>query len=280
MPITAQPEPAREAPVVPVAQIATSAPPTCSPFDWAPRVLRPLLKAGRLAAAAQPDHAGAEQGAFESQCQDSPDGASGRSPSSVQIDGVQLSVATSAPAGKTGRGWSGNQCTLRVQLADGAGKPVELGAPALPPFNSVGAVVRQGSAAWLSLTFNGYTKEFPGGGNRVVALDLCEGRVVWQSPNSTSNGGLLLLDDYLIAPYGFTSERRSLFVLDAHSGRLVQQLPVIENICPSTRWAPNWKRGERCDAPGQKVGAANNPRIEGGLFLVDTNTGSASFQFE
>ena len=68
-------------------------------------------------------------------------------------------------------------------------------------------------------------------------------------------------------------------VLDAYSGKLVQKLPVLENICPSKSWAPNWKGG-RCDAPGQLVGAATNPRVEGGLFLVDTNTGSSAFELE
>jgi hypothetical protein len=95
-----------------------------------------------------------------------------------------------------------------------------------------------------------------------------------------SNGGLLLHGDYLMSPYGFTSEPRFVFVLDAHSGAVVQKLPVVENICPSTSWAPHWQPGERCDAPGQRVGAATNPRLEGGLFLVDTNTGSASFQLK
>jgi hypothetical protein len=91
---------------------------------------------------------------------------------------------------------------------------------------------------------------------------------------------LLLLDDYLISAYGFTSEPRFVFVLDARSGAFIQKLPVVENVCPSQSWAPNWHRGDRCDAPGQRVGAATNPRVEGGLFLVDTNTGSATFQFE
>ena len=90
----------------------------------------------------------------------------------------------------------------------------------------------------------------------------------------------MLLGDYLIAPYGFTAEQRSLFVLDARSGTIVQRLPVVANICPSERWAPHWQRGEQCDAPGQKVGAATNPHVAGGMLLVDTNTGSTAFQFK
>lgn len=166
-----------------------------------------------------------------------------------------------------------------MKLADGAGKPTRLGEAEVPPHTTITALVRAGSAVYLSVGFNGYMKEFPRGGNRVLAVDACEGRVVWRSKDGTSNGGLLLLGDYLISPYGFTNERRYVHVLDARSGALVQRLPVVENICPSKSWAPNHRPGDRCDAPGQVVGAARGPRVEGGWLLVDTNTGSSAFSF-
>jgi len=285
----AQPSATRAAtPPAPV-QIATGTTPACEPFDWAPRALPLLLRPGKPAAGKRAevtehvqhaDRAAAEQGAFDSQCQDAPDGPSGRSPTSVTIDGVQLDLLSITPAGKSGRGWLGNQCAFSARLADGSGTAVRLAGPEIPPFKRIGAVVRSGSAVFLSISFNGYSKEFPQGGNRVLALDLCAGRVVWQSPDSTSNSGLLLLGDYLISPYGFTSEQRSLFILDARSGSVGQRLPVVENVCPSERWAPHWQRGERCDPPGQKVGAATNPHVRAGKLLVDTNTGSAAFEFE
>ena len=253
--------------------------PRCEPVDWTARALRPLLAPGKLESGALLDRAGNGQGAFEAQCQDSPIGSNEPSPASVELEGLTLRLVASTPAGSSGRNWPGNQCIFEVSRSDGAGSAVKLGPEQVPPFNSISAVARSGSAAWISVGFNGYAKEFPRGGNRIIALDLCAGRVVWQSPDATSNRGLFLYDDYLLSPYGFTGEKRSLFVLDSRSGKVIQQLPVIENICPSKRWAPNWKPGERCDAPGQKVGAATNPRLEGGLFLLDTNTGSASYQF-
>jgi len=82
--------------------------------------------------------------------------------------------------------------------------------------------------------------------------------------------------DALVTAYGFTSERRFVYVLDPRSGAVVQKLPVLENQCPSKAWAPNYGGGG-CDAPGQRVGAATRPRIEDMLFVVDTNTGSATF---
>jgi hypothetical protein len=201
-----------------------------------------------------------------------------RTPTAISHDGVVIQLIDEDDAGKSGRGWPGTQCDFVVKLADGSGVEVELTEKHIPPFTNITSLVRSGSAVWLSVTFNGYTKEFPKGGNRILALDLCKGGVVWQSKDAMSNGGLLLIDDYLISPFGFTKEPRFVYVLDARSGNVVQKLPVLENICPSKSWAPNWKPGERCDAPGQRVGAATQPRVEGGFFLVDTNTGSASFE--
>jgi hypothetical protein len=284
-PAAAPPVPAALVIAPAAARSAENSAPHCVAGDWSARSLAPLLGPGKTASPAQHDRPGSERVAFPVQCGDSPeppgepDGPQ-LELAPVVLDGVELRVVSATPAGSSGRGWAGNQCTVDVRLADGSGTTVRLGAAEMPPFTSVTTLVRSGSAVWLSVTFNGYTREFPKGGNRIIALDLCAGRIAWQSKDSLSNGGLLLLDDYLISPYGFTSEPRFVFVLDARSGNVVQKLPVIENICPSSSWAPNWHRGDRCDAPRQKVGAATNPRVEGGLFLVDTNTGSAAFSFK
>jgi hypothetical protein len=242
-------------------------------------VLGPLLSPGKGPSAPRPDQQGAEQLLFDAECTDGPNGPRGGSSAPQVVDGVSVALVQRTPAGKSGRGWSGDQCQFEVKLADGAGKPTLLAETHVPPLTTITALVRAGSAVYLSIGFNGYTKEFPRGGNRVVAVDACEGRVVWQSKDGTSNGGLLLLGDYLISPYGFTSERRYVHVLDARGGAVVQRLPVLENICPSKSWAPNHRPSDRCDSPGQLVGAARGPRVEGGAFLVDTNTGSASFSF-
>jgi outer membrane protein assembly factor BamB len=224
------------------------------------------------------DQPGASQLLFDAECTDSPGGPTQKSPNPTVVDGVVIQLVGATPAGVSRRGWTGNRCAFEVRAADGSGSPVALGPDELPPFTTPSAVHRSGSAVFLSVSFNGYTAEFPKGGNRIIALDLCQGRVVWKSKDSMSNGGLLLLDDYLVSPYGFTSERRYVYVLDAHSGVVVQKLPVIENVCPSKGWAPHYHPGERCDAPGQAVGAATDPRIDGGLFFVDTNTGSSAFE--
>jgi|GEM_PF-1282459 len=251
----------------------------CTPADWSAHALEPLLVRGKGETSTRSGLQGHRDSLFDAECTDAPAGATNESTEPRIADGVRIRVSRAADAGMSGRRWRGNRCEFEVRLANGAGVPVVLAQREVAPFNTIRAVVRAGSAAWFSVGFNGYTREFPGGGNRIIAVDLCQGRIVWQSKDGLSNGGLLLLDDYLISPYGFTSERRYVFVLDARSGRIVQKLPVVENVCPSARWAPHWQPGERCDAPGQLVGAATDPRIEEGAFLVDTNTGSSKFYF-
>ncbi len=251
--------------------------PACQSSDWTKRSLPALLEPGKTANPEWPDQPSATAGAFDRTCSDSPSGPREADSGVVLLDGVEVRLTEVAPAGLSGRQWPGNQCTFELRLADGSGRPVELGPDEVPPFTSVTSLVRAGSAVWLELSFNGYTSEFPNGGNRIIAVDLCDGRVAWKSADGVANGGLLLAGDYLISAFGFTNERRSVFVLDAYSGEVVQKLPIRENICPSKSWAPHWDGG-RCDAPGQLVGAAGSPRIEDGLFLVDTNTGSSAFE--
>jgi hypothetical protein len=274
-------EPAPPAPLASEPQFRGGVAVACSPADWSPRQLKALLAPGRIKNAAQPDLQGVpNEPLFMSECTDSPEGASGNLPAQVTLDGVGIKLVAATPADKSGRDWAGAQCSFEVWSSNTTSKTARLEEREIPPFNTINSVLRSGSAVWLSVGFNGYTREFPKGGNRIIAVDLCQGRVVWQSKDATSNGGLLLLGDYLIAPFGFTNERRFVYVLDAHSGSVVQKLPILENVCPSKSWAPNWHAGERCDAPGQLVGAANSPRVEQGLLFVDTNTGSATFQLK
>jgi hypothetical protein len=255
----------------------TAVVPVCTPADWSPRSLAPLLEPGKTADPSRPDQVGSDVRSFEA-CGDGPNGP-GAGTGGAVIDGVGVRIAGVTPAGSSGRGWPGNQCSFELRLASGAGQRVVLGPEVVPPFNAITSLVRSSSAVWITVSFNGYTREFPKGGNRVIAVDLCTGKVAWTSPNSTSNTDLLLLGDYLVTAYGFTSEKRSVHVLDARSGHVLQKLRVVENVCPSKSWAPNWGGGP-CDRPGQDVGAASAPRVEGGLVLVDTNTGSSTFQFK
>jgi hypothetical protein len=206
-------------------------PPECQPWDWTPRTLAPLLRAGKKPNASHADRPSTRiERPFDTSCSDHPEGTAPGLAVPLTVEGVELRVKSSTAAGTSGRRWAGNQCTFELASADRSGRSVELGPDVVPPFNAISALTRSGSAVWLEVSFNGYTKEFPKGGNRVVAVDLCDGRVVWRSKDSVSNGGILLVGDYLVTAFGFTSERRYLHVLDARSGASVQKLPIVETI--------------------------------------------------
>ena len=146
------------------------------------------------------------------------------------VNGITIRLLDAVPAGKSGRNWEGNQCSYELRSADRSGVPLVLGADAIPPFTSIYSVVRQGSAAFIGVQFNGYAHEFPKGGCRVLAADLCEGRIIWKSSDYTSNGDIVLIgNDYLLTGYGFTSEKRIIQVHDAHSGKVLQTLRIPGN---------------------------------------------------
>lgn len=145
-------------------------------------------------------------------------------PNAVMAYEINFTVLDVKPAGKSGRNWPGGKCSFGVDPATGGGRRVVV--DDIAPFNGIGQVVRSGSAVYVSANFNGYAREFPQGGNNVVALDTCEGLVKWKSPNLTSSGPMMLLGDYLVTGYGFTAESHFVYVLDAHTGAVVQKLPV------------------------------------------------------
>jgi hypothetical protein len=212
--------------------------PNCEPADWAPRKLGRLLVPGTKA---QKDEASSVKLGVgrirsdllgqDSPCDDYP-GTRAPYPGGLRgvFDGVELTLLRAAPAGKSGRNWQGNQCSYEVGLADGGGRTLTLDERIIPPFTSVYSLLRHGSRAFVAVQFNGYAREFPHGGCFVMALDLCAGKVMWRSPNYSVNGDLALVaNDYLVAGYGFTAEKRILQVYDAHSGAILQSLRLPGN---------------------------------------------------
>src|SRR5258706_247420 len=87
------PSPPRERP----AMIATS-PPSCSPADWSPHKLAPLLAPGKKLSSSRADRAGAAQLVFDAECTDSPSGPGSAAAPPVVLDGVELRLLTATPA--------------------------------------------------------------------------------------------------------------------------------------------------------------------------------------
>lgn len=161
-------------------------------------------------------------------CSDYPDGRAPE-PGKQWLDaptGLVVSMVSARPAGTSGRGWPGFQCSFRFHDVADPTLFVDLRPEDVPPFNTITGIVRQGSALYVSLQFNGYAREIKRNGNRVVALDLCRHSREWVSASLVSNAAMLLWGDYLITGYGFTAEPDYLFALDRHTGKVVQRVKV------------------------------------------------------
>ena len=161
-------------------------------------------------------------------CSDDPRG-NGIAPGTRTLDvdsELLIEVTTVDPAGKSGRGWPGVRCGLRLSDPEQPSRYLDVPASAVPAFNQPTGVVRDGDQIYLLLQFNGYASEIKGRGNLVLAGDLCRHQIVWRSADLASNAPLLRVGEYLITGYGFTREKDWLFVLDRRTGRTVQKLSL------------------------------------------------------
>lgn len=159
-------------------------------------------------------------------CSDSPTGDSAELKSKATDDTTRLTIEVVGikPLGRSSRGWPGVHCTYRV--ADTADPLLfaELTDATIPPLNELNGLIRVNNVVYATVQYNGYAKEIGGKGNLIVAFDLCSQKPLWKSDYLTSNAGMLLYGDYLVTGYGFTSEKRFLYVLNRWSGHLVQKI--------------------------------------------------------
>lgn len=139
---------------------------------------------------------------------------------------VRVEVVGVEPAGKSGRGWAGARCRYRISDTSDQTRTIALGAAVVPPFGFVSGVVRDGDVAYVQLGWNGYAREANGKGNFVAAVDLAAGKLLWRTPDMTSNAAMLVVGAYLVTGYGFTKEKAALHAFDRKTGALVQSLPL------------------------------------------------------
>lgn len=71
-----------------------------------------------------------------------------------------------------------------------------------------------------------YSSNARGACSALVAYDPIARRVVWRSAPLTSNGRFRIRGCYIVAGYGFTSERDHVFLLSRATGERLQTLPV------------------------------------------------------
>lgn len=159
-------------------------------------------------------------------CSDSPDGDSAELRTRATDDNTRLTVEIVGvkALGRSGRGWPGVHCTYRVNDSANPHLYADVTDETVPPLNELTGLIRIDDVVYVTVQYNGYAKEVNGKGNLVAAFDLCAHNRLWKSPDLTSNAAMLVHGDYLVTGYGFTSEKRFLFVLNRWSGRVVQKI--------------------------------------------------------
>ena len=81
-----------------------------------------------------------------------------------------------------------------------------------------------GNILYFDSNYNGYADITKSKTGYLVAFDLLKGVALWTSPALTSSyNGFVVVNDHIIAGYGFTAEPDFLYVLNRHSGEVVQK---------------------------------------------------------
>jgi outer membrane protein assembly factor BamB len=84
-----------------------------------------------------------------------------------------------------------------------------------------------GNILYFDCNYNGYASILEKKTGYLVAMDLTTGDVLWASKNLTASAWhFLVLDDTLVAGYGFTDEPDFLYLLNRHDGSLLQTVKL------------------------------------------------------
>jgi len=96
-----------------------------------------------------------------------------------------------------------------------------------------------GGILYFNEACQSYAAEAQGQCSSLVAVDPVRSRVLWRTQPLVSNGRFRVRGCYLIAGYGFTSERDHVFLVDRGSGAVVQKVPVSSSPERMTLSAPD-----------------------------------------
>lgn len=85
-----------------------------------------------------------------------------------------------------------------------------------------------GHTLYFNEACQSYSKEAGRRCSAIVALDVSAGlpKKLWKSKNLVSNGQFVVIGRYIVAGYGFTSEKDYLRVLDTRDGKIEQELKL------------------------------------------------------
>ena len=86
-------------------------------------------------------------------------------------------------------------------------------------------------AATRHLLFNmacpSYASEIGGKGSKLYCYDVDKEQVVWQTDYLVSNDIFILDENFVYCSYGFTSEKKFLYMLDKQTGQVYSKLPLV-----------------------------------------------------
>ncbi len=81
-----------------------------------------------------------------------------------------------------------------------------------------------GNVLYFDATYNGYANITKNKTGYMVAIDVLKGHALWTSPAlTTSYGGFVVVNDHIVTGYGFTAEPDFLYLLNRHTGEVVQK---------------------------------------------------------
>ena len=75
-----------------------------------------------------------------------------------------------------------------------------------------------------------YASAIGGKGSKLYSYDPASGRVVWETDYLVSNDIFITDSRYVFCSYGFTSEKKFLYMLDKQTGRVYSKLPMVFKV--------------------------------------------------
>lgn len=75
-----------------------------------------------------------------------------------------------------------------------------------------------------------YSSQIDGKGSKLYSYSIKDKRIAWETDYLVSNDIFILNDKYVFCSYGFTSEKKFLFMLDKKTGKQYSKIPMVYKV--------------------------------------------------
>ena len=75
-----------------------------------------------------------------------------------------------------------------------------------------------------------YSADIDGKGSKLYCYQVDEERMVWETDYLVSNNIFIFNEKYVFCTYGFTHEKKRLFMLDKMTGKMYSKIPMVKDI--------------------------------------------------